>query len=257
LHWGEFLLTLKGVPAGRGIAVGRLFLLPPLEDAPAARPAKDKAYESGRVESAIKTAKGQLTLLCEKVLMEVGEKAAEIFGIHIMMLEDSEFIDNIHGVINEGNYRAECAVHAACEWYADVIDSSGNPYMQERGADLRDLKRRVTKILSGCGEDEFSGVDGPVVLAAPELLPSQTVGLENGRVLAFLSGKGNVNCHASVLARMLGIPAVISLGDDFAKLTHGELCIVDGQKGRVTVSPTPEAVEEAVRCSAVESNVTR
>jgi len=224
--------------------MGRLFVLPRFKEIPAMYTDADVGFESMRVEAAIQTAKEQLGSLRDKACREAGEKAAAIFDIHVMMLEDDEFTGSIHGVIENGNLSAEYAVHAACEWYADALDASGNPYMQERGADVRDLTRRVAQILAGGGQDEFAGIKSPVVLAAREILPSQTILAGSEKALAFLSKKGSVNCHSSVLARMLGIPAVISLGNDFGKLKNDELCIVDAQSGLVIISPDKDTIAQ-------------
>ncbi len=244
------MLTLEGIAASTGIAMGRLLVLANESGEPEKRMITDTVFETARVDEAIEAAKNQLHTLHGKTLEEAGEETAAIFDIHILMLEDDDYLDNIHSLIQDDNLCAEYAVYATGQQFAEVLAASNDVYMQERGADLRDLTKRIIRILSGRSDNPFAGVTEPVIVAAEELLPSQTVQMDKNLVLAFLSQSGSVNSHASILARNLGIPSVTSLGGGFEKLMSDDFCIVDGFEGCVILSPSIEALGEYERKSA-------
>jgi len=241
------MLTLEGLSTSKGIAMGRLLVLESGKEYEAGQTVEDTDAELARALDAIETAKDQLRELYDKALVEVGEEAAAIFDIHVMMLEDEDYLDSIRSFIEGESQSAEYSVYATGKQLADMFIATGDPYMQERAADLRDLTHRVTQILSGRGDEQLTGMSEPIVVAAEELLPSQTVQMDKKFVLAFLSNKGSRNSHASILARSLNIPAITSLGNGFRELTTGDFCIVDGLDGFVILSPDADTIKEYER----------
>ena len=237
------MLTLEGIATSRGLVTAPLLLLGAHAQAPKMRTVEDPEAEIRRVDAAIATAKTQLEELQCKTAAEAGDEAAAIFEIHAMMLEDEDYLDAIHGMIRMESLCAEYAVHSAGIQFSSIFSNLDDDYMKERAADVVDLSARIAGILTGEQNDPLAQADAPVVVAAEELLPSQTIQLDKSRVAAFVTRTGAFNSHASILARSLGIAAVAALGDGFSELRSGETVIVDGIDGLVICEP--DAATEA------------
>ncbi len=234
------MMTLTGLATSRGIANGTIFKLAAATAEPAMRTIQDTDGEVQRAMQAIDTLKQRLQLLYEKTVESAGEEAAAIFEIHGMMLEDEDFLDNIHDIITQESLCASYAVFATGKQFSDMFIATGDEYMQQRAADVVDLCGQLETILAGGAENPFAGIEQPVIVAAEELMPSQTVQLDKKMVLGFISKRGSTNSHASILARSLGIPAVSCLGDGYDTLQDGDEVILDGIDGCVIVSPTQD-----------------
>ena len=182
--------------------------------------------------------------LYEKALKSIDEGSAEIFKIHRMMMEDDDFIDHIHQIIAEKSVCAEFAVRETGEYFSDIFSKADNEYMNARADDVRDITDQIIDVLAGNTDKNSIFNTEPYVFGAEELKPSQTVQFDKGLTLAFISEKGSINSHASILARSLGIPAVTNLGDSFFELVNNELVIVDGDSGVVIQNPDPNTLED-------------
>jgi phosphotransferase system enzyme I (PtsI) len=237
------MLILEGMATSSGIAKGTAVKLDSAEDTQVMRTVTDTEAEHARVDAAIGTAKEQLNAMYEKALKEAGEEAAAIFEIHAMMLEDEDFLECIHGIIDTESGCGEYAVYTAGKQFAAMLSHMEDEYMRERAVDVEDLSRRITGILSGREKDPLEGITEPVIIAAEELLPSQTVQLDKSRVAAFISHRGSINSHASILARSLGIPAVTSLNNGYELIKTGDFLIVDGIGGLVISRPDTEMLQ--------------
>lgn len=231
------MLTLKGLATSTGIAQGNLLLLNNDEVIPEKKSIIDSVQERTRVDQSIEKAKQDLAVLYQKTLGTAGEATAAIFEIHSLMLEDEDFIGSIHGLIEEEKLCAEYAVYATGVQFAEVFENMEDEYMRERATDVRDLSQRIVDILSERTNPLLESITEPVIIAARDLLPSQTVLMDKSQVLAFVSQKGSYNSHASILARSLGIPAVSNLEDGFDQLKNNQFIIVDGIEGCVICEP--------------------
>ena len=176
----------------------------------------DTAAEFERFRAARETAKAQLGALYEKALAEAGEDAAMLFEVHQMMLEDLDFVESIEGMIENDRVNAEAAVSDTGAQFAEMFAAMDDSYMQARAADIRDIAVRVVGILIGEGE---SGIvsDVPCIVAADDLAPSETVQMDKSLILGFITSAGSANSHTAILARTMGIPAIIGAG---AELTE-------------------------------------
>ena len=202
----------------------------------------DKEKELARVETAKAEAVRQLEEIQEKALREVGEANAEIFGIHIMMLDDDDYNDSIKSIISTQNVNAEYAVAVTADNFAEMFASMDDAYMQARSADVKDISDRLIACLSGSGKQEESSGE-KFIVCADDLAPSETVSLDKEKVLAFVTAFGSSNSHTAILARSMNIPAVIGAGEGFLKdISDGDVLIVDGHTGDVIVSPDDETV---------------
>lgn len=242
------MMIFNAAAISPGLAMGKLLLLEGGPAVPEARAVTDTSAEWERAAGAIERAKTELSALYDQALESIGAEAAEIFEIHGMMLDDDDFTDSVREIIETERLNAEYAAYGACERFAGMLEATGSDVMLGRAADMRDLSRRLVGILRGDNsEDALTGAVGPVVVAAEELYPSQTVQMDKSLVLAFVCRRGSKTSHAAILARSLGIPAVSGLGEDFDLLNDGDEVIVDGGDGEVIVWPDAGMLEEYER----------
>lgn len=198
---------------------------------------EDTDSELKRVELAKEKAISQLSEIYEKALSEVGETHAQIFEIHMMMIEDDDYNESIENIIKTQSVNAEYAVAETSDNFSEMFASMDDAYMQARAADVRDISNRIIACLSDKGEGDTSG-DGKMIICADDLAPSETVSLDKERVLAFVTAFGSSNSHTAILARNMNIPAIINAGEDFLNgVSDGDKIIVDGHKGDIIVNP--------------------
>lgn len=239
----------KGV--SKGVAAGPIsFYRRPSGEIPR-RSVTDTAAELARFHDACETAKEQLGALHDKALAEAGEDAAMLFEAHQMMLDDLDFVESIEGLIENDRLNAEAAVSDTGAQFAEMFAAMDDSYMQARAADIRDISTRVVGILTGEGE---SGIvsDVPCIVAADDLAPSETVQLDKSLILGFITAGGSANSHTAILARTMGIPAIIGAGDALQTEMEGKYAIVDGQTGEAVVEPDDAERERLLKKQAKE-----
>ena len=239
----------KGV--SKGVAAGPIsFYRRPSGEIPR-RSATDTAAELVRFHDACETAKEQLGVLHDKALAEAGEDAAMLFEAHQMMLDDLDFVESIEGLIENDRLNAEAAVSDTGAQFAEMFAAMDDSYMQARAADIRDISTRVIGILTGEGE---SGIvsDVPCIVAADDLAPSETVQLDKSLILGFITAGGSANSHTAILARTMGIPAIIGAGDALQTEMEGKYAIVDGQTGEAVIEPDDAERERLLKKQAKE-----
>lgn len=239
----------KGV--SKGVAAGPIsFYRRPSGEIPR-HAVTDTAAELERFRAARETAKAQLGALYEKALAEAGEDAAMLFEAHQMMLDDLDFVESIEGMIENDRVNAEAAVSDTGAQFAEMFAAMDDSYMQARAADIRDISARVIGILTGEGE---SGIvsDVPCIVAADDLAPSETVQLDKALILGFITAGGSANSHTAILARTMGIPAIISAGDALQPEMEGKYAIIDGQTGEAVIEPDDAERERLLKKQAKE-----
>lgn len=200
--------------------------------------------ELARLEAAKEKASAQLREIYEKALKEVGEANAQIFEIHMMMLEDEDYNDAITEMIRGQQVNAEYAVAATSDNFAEMFASMDDSYMRARAADVQDISNRLIACLSG-SEKETCLNSEKVIICADDLAPSETVSLDKDKVLAFVTAFGSSNSHTAILARNMNIPAIIGLGDEFmTQITDGTTAIADGFTGTFIADPDEKTLSE-------------
>ena len=226
------------------IAIGKISVLKKNDAAVTRIHVEDTAAEKARVEKAKQAAAEQLQAIHDKALKEVGETNAQIFEIHIMMLEDEDYNESIANIIDTQQVNAEYAVAVTSDNFAEMFAAMDDAYMQARSADVRDISNRIIANLTGSADSSADSSDSMIV-CADDLAPSETVALDKDKVLAFVTAHGSSNSHTAILARNMNIPAVIGMGDEFlAEIASGTPAIVDGYSGTVIVDPDEAAVAE-------------
>lgn len=239
----------KGV--SKGVAAGPIsFYRRPSGEIPRCS-VTDTAAELARFHDACETAKEQLGVLHDKALAEAGEDAAMLFEAHQMMLDDLDFVESIEGLIENDRLNAEAAVSDTGAQFAEMFAAMDDSYMQARAADIRDISTRVVGILTGEGK---SGIvsDVPCIVAADDLAPSETVQLDKSLILGFITSAGSANSHTAILARTMGIPAIIGAGDALQAEMEGKYAIIDGQTGETVIEPDDAERERLLKKQAKE-----
>lgn len=239
----------KGV--SKGVAAGPISFYRRASGVIPRHEVSDTAAELERFRAARETAKEQLAKLYDKALAEVGEDAAMLFEAHQMMLDDLDFVESIEGMIENDRVNAEAAVSDTGAQFAEMFAAMDDSYMQARAADIRDISARVIGILTGEGE---SGIvsDVPCIVAADDLAPSETVQLDKALILGFITAGGSANSHTAILARTMGIPAIIGAGDALQPEMEGKYAIIDGQTGEEVVEPDDAERERLLKKQAKE-----
>lgn len=228
------MITINGKGVSTGVACGPLYFYRRVSGAVPRMTDANPAVEWARFEAAKSTAIGQLSALYDKALKEAGEEAAILFETHQMMLEDLDYVDAIQDRIENQHMNAEAAVADTGEQFAEMFAAMDDSYMQARAADVKDISNRVVGILMGAVQ---GGIDSPVpvILAADDLAPSETVQLDKSKILGFVTAGGSGNSHTAILARTMGIPAIIGVGNQLKEAYEGKEVFVDGQTGEVVI----------------------
>lgn len=239
----------KGV--SKGVAAGPISFYRRASGVIPRHEVSDTAAELERFRAARETAKEQLAKLYDKALAEAGEDAAMLFEAHQMMLDDLDFVESIEGMIENDRVNAEAAVSDTGAQFAEMFAAMDDSYMQARAADIRDISARVIGILTGEGE---SGIvsDVPCIVAADDLAPSETVQMDESLILGFITSAGSANSHTAILARTMGIPAIISAGDALQPEMEGKYAIIDGQTGEAVIEPDDAERERLLKKQAKE-----
>ncbi|MEE0867263.1 MAG: phosphoenolpyruvate--protein phosphotransferase [Clostridia bacterium] len=231
------MVTFRGKGVYGAIALGRISVFKRKEASVKRTHIDDIEAEKSRLEAAKEKASQQLQEIYNKALKEVGEANAQIFEIHMMMIEDDDYNESIVSIIETQSVNTEYAVAVTADNFAEMFSSMEDAYMQARAADVKDISNRIINCLSE-EESENTASDEKVIICADDLAPSETVLLDKDKVLAFVTAFGSSNSHTAILARNMNIPAVIGVGDDFLKqVKSGDMAIVDGYTGEIFINP--------------------
>ena len=241
-------LVLHGTVANKGIAFGKLSFVKRADIGHEKKEIKNTKAECARFEKARLHAITQLGALYDASLEKLGEQNAVVFQIHQMMLEDPDYVSSINDVITKEHTNAEYAVTVVAQRFEKQFLEMDNDYMRGRAADIIDISRRINEILMmHDGVLHNKGIsynhEGSVVLAADDLVPSETVQLDQKAVSGIVTSKGSNRSHTAIFARTMGIPTIVCVGDSLTEDLEGHFVIVDGNSGRVYVDPDEETIE--------------
>ena len=226
-----------------GIAIGHLCVYKKGEQQVTRQKIEDVEAEVKRFQDAKEAAQAQLGELYDKAVKEVGEANAAIFEMHQMLLEDEDYQDSVENIIRTQQVNAEYATAVTSDHFSSMFAEMDDDYMKERAADIRDISERVIANLNGENKSKVV-TDEPVIILADDLAPSETVQLEKDKVLSFVTVHGSVNSHTAILARTMGIPALVSTEMELTDDLDGKLAVVDGNHGVNYVEPDVETMEK-------------
>lgn len=237
------MIKFKGKGVYGAIGIGKASLLNKDTVEIEKRQIESIEKELTRVDKAKLSAKNQLTQIYNKALSEVGETGAQIFDIHIMMLDDEDYNESIENIIRNQRVNAEYAVYVTSENFQKMFSSMNDSYMRARASDIKDISDRII----ACLENKQSATSlscKSQIICARDLAPSETVTLDKSKITGFATAYGSSSSHTSILARNMNIPAIIGLGEEFlSSLKGNEDLIIDGYTGEVYINPDKSTLE--------------
>lgn len=230
------MITIQGKGVSAGVIRGKLYFFKRPDTTVVNRPAQDLEAEKNRLAKAQEQSMEQLNALAEKCREEAGDEAAILFETHAMFVEDEDYVSCIMDTMEAEGCCAEYAVETAGEQFAAMFAAMEDPYMQARSADIKDVSRRLINNLMGVADGGINS-DEPVVLAADDLAPSETLQMDKSKILGFVTQGGSGNSHTAILARTMGIPAICGVGEALKEEYEGRDVYMDGETGQVILDP--------------------
>ena len=230
------MILIQGKGVSSGVVKGKLYFYERPDTTVVKTTVDDLEAEKARLAEAQAKSIAQLEALAEKCREEAGDESAILFETHAMFVEDDDYVDCIMETLDDEQCNAEYAVEVAGEQFAQMFAAMDDAYMQARAADIKDVTRRILNNLMGIPEGGIDS-DEPVILAADDLAPSETIQMDKSKILGFATQGGSGNSHTAILARTMGIPAVCGMGEALKKDYHGRLAYIDGDEGTVVLDP--------------------
>lgn len=234
----------KGTNASAGIGIGKAAIIKEVEMV--IRPDKitDSAAEVERFTAALNETMEQTQVLADELSKKVGEKEAEIMQGHLMLLMDPMLTGEIGNVITGESVCSEFAIETVCNMYADMFASMDDELMQQRAADMKDIKTRLQQTLRGIKPVDISSLPKGSIIVSKDLTPSMTAGINPAHVTGIVTELGGKTSHSAILARALEIPAVVAVAGVMDKIKDGDFIVLDGSEGIVIVDPDEAVVAE-------------
>ncbi len=239
------MMLLQGIAASPGYAIGtaKILSVKAVQIVKEQLDANQLDKEVARFEAAVAATRVELEAIHDKLVRENKEAEAEIFEAHIMLLEDEELIDRSKEMVSKERINSEFAFYTTSEEIAEMISSLDDPYLKERAADIRDVSRRVLNKLQGITSASVNGEAGNIILFAEDLTPSDTAQLDPNKVIGFATQAGGRTSHSAIIARSIGIPAIVGIGNMLEKVvTEGQTVIIDGTEGQVIIDPDDDTL---------------
>jgi phosphotransferase system enzyme I (PtsI) len=239
----------QGVAASGGIGIGPVYLYHPQGFSAPRRNLRPEEVETEktRYREALAKTKAQIVELETRMQEKLGDEHVAIFQAHQVVLEDPLFLDEIPEAISKRRLNAEHLVEEGLDKFKSLIASLEDPFFRERGVDIQDVGQRLLKNLTGTEKDQLKKLDREVVVVAPDLAPSDTVTMPPDMVKGFCTDVGGRTSHVAIVARSMGLPAVVGMGALVGEVEDGDLLIVDGNKGLVVVNPNPQTLKQYQR----------
>ena len=240
---GEELL-LEGMAVAPGIAEGKVLIHFQEEDAIPFRDLSEEELdgEVARFEAALLATRKELGTLQSRLEESTSSGDAGIFDAHLLVLEDPTLIDEVIKGIRREKHNAEFVFQGVAHRFIKTLSSIDDPYLRERAVDLEDVTRRVVRHLLGKSGQRLAGHDRNHIIVADELTPSDTATLNRENVAGFITEKGSRTSHTAIMARSLGIPAIVGMEGICHKLENGWSILMDGYSGKVYLNPTSETL---------------
>lgn len=236
----------QGLPASPGIAIGQILPYRTPKVTFTEQRVEEPHAEWQRLQQALRKADTQLMALEERARKIAGEEEAAIFEAHRLFLVDEELLARLRTLVLEEHLNAKAAVHHTFEQYAEALLGLEEAYFQARAQDLRDVAQRVMKCLDGIGEEtDFEAIAEAVIVVAEELTPSDTIRFDREKIIGIVTVRGGPTSHSAILARAMGVPAVVSAPFDLNDMRGGTLAILNGNNGVFNVGPTLHELEVA------------
>ncbi|ACA55364.1 phosphoenolpyruvate--protein phosphotransferase [Clostridium botulinum] len=234
----------KGIAASKGYAIGKIFIKKDINIEVVEKSIDNIEEEKERFKSALSNTRDQLERIKDKAQKEVGAEKAAVFDSHIMLLDDPEFAGAVEMNIESNKVNSEKALQEVIDMYSSIFASMEDEYMRERGADIKDVGKRIMLNLMGKSVNSMDDLDKDTIIVAQDLTPSDTAQLDKEKVIAFLTNIGGRTSHSAIMARTLEIPAIVGMKDITESVKNGDVVIVDGIEGIVIINPDKETIEK-------------
>ncbi|MCI1290095.1 MAG: phosphoenolpyruvate--protein phosphotransferase [Lactobacillus sp.] len=238
--------VITGIAASAGVAVAPAFLFLEPDLSYERRQITDQSAEIARFEDAVAIARQEVEALVETAKTKMGQDAADVFTAHLMILQDPEFVGAIEEIIQDQQINAEAALAQIEQKFVKLLSGlAGNAYMQERMADVRDVSKRLLAHLLHQPLPDLQTISSPVILVAADLTPSMTAHVDPKFVKGFITDEGGKTSHSAIMARTLGIPAVVGTGKATTDISAGQQLVIDGSRGEIILSPNQQQLSAA------------
>lgn len=234
----------RGTGASAGIGIGKVAILREEKLVIENTGIEDAEAEKERFKSAVEQSIADVSALADDMASRIGEKEAEILNGHLMLLQDPMLTGEIENQIDNDKVCSEFAVETVCNMYADMFASMDDELMQQRAADMRDIKTRMQKILLGVQSVDVSLLPAGTILMAEDLTPSVTAGINPDNVAGIVTELGGRTSHSAILSRALEIPAVVAASGILSEVKDGDELILDGESGEIFVNPGSDLIAE-------------
>ncbi|MCR8969428.1 phosphoenolpyruvate--protein phosphotransferase [Facklamia sp. 7083-14-GEN3] len=236
---------LTGIAASDGIAIAPVYLLVDPDLSFEKKRIEDSDQELARLSTAVNQAKAELEKIRQLAAVQLGEEEAQVFDAHLLVLSDPEFLAQVKSLIEEDKMNAEASLEQVADMFIATFEAmEDNPYMQERAADIRDVKQRLLAALLGVELPTPATIDHEVIVVARDLTPSDTAQLNKKYVKAFVTEIGGRTSHSAIMARSLEIPAIVGIKGVSKAVQQGENLIVDALEGQVILQPNEAELKE-------------
>lgn len=228
---------LTGISASKGIAIARPYLLKDPDLSYEAVEIDNVSSESAKLKSSLEQAKKEILVIQDNLKQSGANEEAEIFAAHLMLLEDPELISAIEAKITEEKVNVEAAVDEVMQSYIIMFESMDDEYLKERAADIKDIRKRVLSHLLNKPLLDLSLIDDEVIIIAEDLTPSATAQLDVRYVKGFITDVGGRTSHSAIMARTMGIPAIVGTSNASQVIEADDMLIIDGSKAEVLINP--------------------
>lgn len=234
------MILLQGKGISEGVAHAPIYFLQNAITEIHKQMAASIETEKGRIRTALEETKTQLEALAQEARENIGEDAATLFETHAMFAEDEDYVGAIMTMLESEQCNAEFAIYTAGEQFANVLADTDDTYMQARATDIKDVTHRILNNLMRVADDKIDSAV-PVILAADDLAPSETLQLDRSKILGFVTRNGSENSHTAILARTMGVPAICGLGTALQTKYAGCEACIDGETGKIILNPDAAA----------------
>jgi len=236
-------VRLQGIAAAPGVARGPVYPLMKGMALVACEQVADVESELRRFEAALVATRREIAQLRDDVASKLNQSEASIFDAHLLVLEDVALIDDVTKEVRRTGLNIECCFQEVAQRYIEIFEKMEDDFLRERASDIRDVTGRVLGQLLGSQPERVGLAAKHHVVAARDLTPSDTAGLHDGGVLAFVTEEGGRTSHSAIMARALDVPAVVGVKRLMESVEEGDVLLVDGESGLVVINPTAETIE--------------
>ena len=238
------MVKFKAIGVSEGLAKAKALVIKEEDLSVVKETVADAEAECKRVLDAVEKAKQQIEVLRDDAEKNIGAAEAEIFDAHLMMLDDPDFVEGMTNIVTDEKVCAEYACFVNCENFQAMFRALDDEYMQARAADIGDISQRVIKNLKGIADNAIDTITEPCIIVANDLTPSDTAKIGGKPVAGFITKIGGRTSHSAIMARSMGIPAIVGAGEKADEIADGDLLLIDGAAGEVVAQPDEQTLAD-------------